>query len=65
MTLRKITINKNVRYIPQSEQTQQRDSTPKTIKVNHFLVNKSKILHKIIMKKLNILQQKDFQQLRE
>ena len=34
MTLRKITIDNSVKYIPQSEQTQERDSKPNTIKNN-------------------------------
>ena len=32
MTLRKITIDNSVRYIPKSEQTKERDIMPKTIK---------------------------------
>ena len=32
MTLRYITIDNSVRFIPQSEQTQERDSRPNTIK---------------------------------
>ena len=32
MTLRKITIDNSVRYIPKSEQTKQKDFTPKTTK---------------------------------
>ena len=32
MTLRKITADKSVRYIPKNEQTKERDSKPKTIK---------------------------------
>ena len=32
MTLRKITTDNSVRYIPKSEQTKERDSKPQTIK---------------------------------
>ena len=32
MTLRKITIDNSVRYIPKSEQTKEREIKPKTIK---------------------------------
>ena len=32
MTLRKITIDKSVRYIPKSEQTNEKNIKPKTIK---------------------------------
>ena len=32
MTLRKITIDNSVRYVPESEQTKERDSKPKKIK---------------------------------
>ena len=34
MTLRKISVDDSVKCIPQSEQTQERDSKPKTIKRN-------------------------------
>ena len=34
MTFRKITVDISVKYIPQSEQTQERDSKPNTIKNN-------------------------------
>ena len=33
MTLRKITIDNSVRYIPKSEQTKEKENKPKTIKV--------------------------------
>ena len=32
MTLRKITVDNSVRYIPKNEHTKERDSKPKTIK---------------------------------
>ena len=32
MTLRKITIDNSVRYIPKNEQTKEKNSKPKTIK---------------------------------
>ena len=34
MTLRNVTIDNSVRYIPQSEQTQERDGKPNTIKIS-------------------------------
>ena len=34
MTSRKITVDNSLKYIPQSEQTQERDSKPNTIKNN-------------------------------
>ena len=33
MTLRKITIDNSVRYVPKSEQTKERDSKPKSVKI--------------------------------
>ena len=42
MTLRKTTDDNSVKYIPQSEQTQERESEPKTIK-NTPLPKKNKI----------------------
>ena len=33
MVLRKKTVDNNVRFIPKSEQTKERDSKPKTVKV--------------------------------
>ena len=33
MTLRKITIDNSVRYIPKSEQTKEKENKPKTLKV--------------------------------
>ena len=34
MTLRKITIDNSIRYIPKNEQTKEKNSKPKTIKRN-------------------------------
>ena len=36
MVLRKITVDKSVRYVPKSEQTRDKDIKPKTIKINSF-----------------------------
>ena len=45
MTLRKITFDNSVNYIPQSEETQERDNTPNTFqKKTLFLVKKNKKL---------------------
>ena len=42
MTLRKITIDKSVRYVPKSEQTKERESKPKTIKADSRLRKQNK-----------------------
>ena len=60
MTLRKITIDNSVKYIPQGEQTKkqktkERDFKSYTTKQNHFFVNGTKIFHKIIKNSLKIL----------
>ena len=63
MTLRKITIDNNVRYIPKSEQTKEiKQNKTKKNKVNKFNLfheevnqtqeNKSKIFHKTIKSSL-------------
>ena len=46
MTLRKITIDNSVRYIPKSEKT--RENNQKQKKLVQFLVNKTKIFHKTV-----------------
>ena len=51
MTSRKITIDNSVRYIPKSEQINEKEIKPKK-KLVHFLVNKTKIHHKIVKKSL-------------
>ena len=47
MVFRKIPIDNSVRYIPKSEQSKEKENKPKTINLVHFLVNKTKIFHKI------------------
>ena len=44
MTLRKISIDNSVKYIPQSEQTQERVSKPKTMKKNLLTRKQDKIV---------------------
>ena len=58
MVLRKNTIDNSVRYIPKSEQTKERKIKPNTKKLVHFLVNKTKILHKTIKSSLKTIQHK-------
>ena len=48
MTLRKITIDNSVRYIPKSEQTKEKQIEPKPKKLVHFPVNRAKIFSKTI-----------------
>ena len=42
MTLRKITIDNSVRYVPKSEQTKKRDSKPKSVKAGSLPRNQNK-----------------------
>ena len=42
MTLRKITVDNSVRYIPKIEQTKERDSKPKTTKAGSLPRKKTK-----------------------
>ena len=44
MTLRKITIDNSVRYIPKSEQTKEKESKPKPIKTGSCLRTQNRIL---------------------
>ena len=62
MTLRKITIDKSVRYIPKSEQTKEREIKPKskTIKAGS---NKTKTVQKIIKNSFKTQQQVDLEYL--
>ena len=48
MTLRKITIDNSVRYVPISEKLKEREIKPKKQKLAHSLVNKIKNYHKTI-----------------
>ena len=57
MTLRKITIDDSVRYIPKPEQT--RENKTKTIKSGSPLVNKTKKFHKTIRNFLIVFQHQD------
>ena len=56
MTPRKITTVNTVKYIPQKEQTRERDSKPNTIKKNSLL-KKIKNFHKIMENSLKIIEQ--------
>ena len=51
MTLRKITIDNSVKYISQSEQTQERDIEPNTLE-NNSLLKKMKKFQKTIKNSL-------------
>ena len=44
MTLRKITIDNSVRYIPKSEQTKEKESKPKTVKTDSCLRTQNRII---------------------
>ena len=44
MTLRKITIDNSVRYIPKSEQTKEKENKPKTIKAGSLPRRQNKII---------------------
>ena len=46
MTLRKITIDNSVRYIPKNEQTKERDSKPKTTKAGSLPTKQNKKISK-------------------
>ena len=59
MTLRKITIDKSVRYIPKSEQTKEREIKPKTIKAGSLSRKKTKKIHKTIKSFLIMFQHQD------
>ena len=64
MTLRKKTIDISVEHIAQTEQTQERDSKPNTIK-NISIPRKQKKIHKIIKNLLQKDQLKILQKLKE
>ena len=42
MTLRKITVDNSVRYVPKNEQTKEKDTKPKTIKAGSLPRKQSK-----------------------
>ena len=59
MTLRKITIDNSVRYIPKNEQTNEKIIKQKQQKLVNSLVNKTKKHHKTIKNSLKIFQHQD------
>ena len=59
MTLRKITVDNSVRYIPKSEQIKDKNIKPKTIKAGSPHVNRTKIFHKRIKSFLIKFQHQD------
>ena len=65
MTLRKITVDNSVRYIPKSEQTIEKEIKPKKQKLVHFFANKTKNHHKTIKNFLKIFQHHDLNILNE
>ena len=65
MTLRKITIDNSVRYVPKSEQTKERVSKQKQQKLVLFHVNKTKKFHKTIKSFLVMFQHQDSNSLNE
>ena len=56
MVLRKITIDNSVRYNPKTEKTKEKENKPKTLKLVHFHVNRTKIFHKTVKNSLKIFQ---------
>ena len=60
MTLRKLTIDNSVRYIPTTEQIKEKMINQKLLL---FLVKKTKTFHKIVKNLLMILQQEDLEYL--
>ena len=52
MTLRKITFDNSVRYIPKNEQTEKKNSKPKTTKAGSLPRKQKKIHHKTIKNSL-------------
>ena len=62
MTLRKITIDNSVRYIPTTEQIKEKNKKPKTASLPR---ENTKTFHKILKNLLMILQQEDLVTLNE
>ena len=60
MTLRKTTIDNSVKYIPQTEQFQERNIKPNTIKNISFPKKHNKKLHKTIKITLKTIREKDY-----
>ena len=48
MTLRKITIDNSVRYVPKSEQSKEKEIKPKKIKTGSLPRKQKKIFHRTI-----------------
>ena len=59
MTLRKITIDNSVRYIPKNEQTKEKNNKPKTTKAGSLPRKQNKKHHKTIKNSLKIFQHQD------
>ena len=69
MTLRKITVDNSVRYIPKSEQTKEKEIKSKPIKAGSLprkqkQKNKTKIFHKIVKKFLKNISASGFKYLK-
>ena len=63
MTLRKITVDNSVRYVPKSEKTKETDLKPKKRKAGSLPRKQDKNFQKIIKNLLKILQQADLEYL--
>ena len=59
MTLRKITIDNSVRYIPKMNKQKKKIINQKQQKLVHFLVNRIRIFHKIVKSSLEKIQHQD------
>ena len=59
MTLRKITIDNSVRYIPESEKTKEKENKPNTTKAGLLPRNQNKNLSQNKKKSLLIFQHQD------
>ena len=65
MTLRKITIDNSVRYIPATEQMKEKNNKEETIKAASLPRKKTKTFHEIVKNLLRILQQEDLEYINE
>ena len=65
MTLRKITIDNSVRYVPKSEQTKERVSKPKTTKAGSIPRKQNQKFHKTIKSFSIMFQHQDSNSLNE
>ena len=59
MTLRKITIDNSVRYIPKNEQTKEKNNKPKTTKAGSLPRKQNKNISQIVKSSLEIFQHQD------